>query len=711
MRRGGSITRALVTVGLALHLVGGLVACGVQVRSTRSPELVHRAVRDAEDRRDVDSSELPFALGSQYPGMRVLGLRVLARSEEVGTSSLAVPLLGDVDGNVAGWAAFALGQIGDEHAEAALLESLRSVSRAPEQALLALARSGTASTAQGLVAWLEDKRSSVRAAAALGLGLVAKRDPSVLNAERVHDALGPELAAPDLELRYAASYALSRLPGPKVPALLVTVLRDVDPEVRMNAARGIGAATGGPFLLDAALSDPDWRVRVEVARALGAIGKGSEQDVDAVVQRLRRVATNELGALAAANRVAAGQALHVLRTALASLLALGAPARPVLEELEARRVALAGTSPETAADRARFHCELAFARDALARSFRHVAVCGDASIRAWRRWQLEARLLGRFAGEDPSRLLQLELNADSRARLAMIEALGELDNPASTAALVRLLEAKELLMVSAAAGFLAGRIAQGYAAPELPARLSAALARTREDPDAGLAAAVLDAIAALGPQAAALRAELRAAAQDPRIAVRRRAVGILRILGERERRIGPTPAAWPDPRPAPFGARLQAELVTARGSFQVELWGDLAPRAVGTFLALAREGRYEGRVFHRVVPGFVAQGGGERGDGWGSPGYTIEDECSPVPFARGVLGIATGGRDVGGSQFFVMHARHPHLEGAYTAFGRVTGGLEVAEALQVDDEILEVRLSTLEDAAARPGLPSTPGPG
>lgn len=687
---------------VSVLLAWGALACAVQVRSHRSPELVYRAVRDAEDRRDVDANDLPHALASQYPGMRTLGLRVLARSEEVGTSSLAVPLLGDVDQNVAGWAAFALGQIGDETAEAALLESLRSVSRAPEQALLALARSGTASTAQGLVSWLEDPRTSVRAAAALGLGLVAKRDASILNAEVVHEALAPLLSSADTGLRFAVSYALSRLPGPKAPVLLVSVLRDVEPEVRMNAARGIGASLGGPFLLDGALADPDWRVRVEVARALGAIGKGSPEDAEAAMQRLSRLMQSEIGNLATASPISSGTALHVLRAGLAALLGIGAPALRVLGELEERHLALSNTSEATAPDRARFHCELAYALDLLGRSFKHVATCGDSSIRAWRRWQMEARLLGHWSPTDLSRLLQLQQHADSRARLSMIEVLGELSSEEATRALVDLLDAKELLMVSAAAGFLVPRLAAGFFEPELLGRLAHALNRTAQDPDGSLAASVLDAIAALGPKAAPLGTEVLALTEDPRIAIRRRAVGIAQVLAGREPRIGATPAGSPDARPAPFSERLRAELVTARGSVNVELWGDVAPRAVGTFLDLARRGLYKGRVLHRVVPGFVVQGGGERGDGFGSPGYTIEDECSPTPFERGVLGIATAGRDVGGSQFFIMHARHPHLEGAYTAFGRVTGGLEVAEALQVDDELLDVRLSSLDGAPSGP---------
>jgi peptidyl-prolyl cis-trans isomerase B (cyclophilin B) len=92
------------------------------------------------------------------------------------------------------------------------------------------------------------------------------------------------------------------------------------------------------------------------------------------------------------------------------------------------------------------------------------------------------------------------------------------------------------------------------------------------------------------------------------------------------------------------------------------------------------------------VSDFVVQGGCPRGDGWGGPGYTVEDETSPLPFVRGAVGIATSGRDTGGSQFFIMHSAHPHLDGGYSVVGRVLEGMEVVDALQVDDRILRAQV-------------------
>jgi cyclophilin family peptidyl-prolyl cis-trans isomerase len=97
-------------------------------------------------------------------------------------------------------------------------------------------------------------------------------------------------------------------------------------------------------------------------------------------------------------------------------------------------------------------------------------------------------------------------------------------------------------------------------------------------------------------------------------------------------------------------------------------------------------------VFHRVVPNFVIQGGDPRGDGWGGPGYTIRSEFSPIPFDAGVIGMASAGKDTEGSQWFVTHSPQPHLDGRYTVFGRVTGGLDVVHKIQVDDRIFDITL-------------------
>jgi peptidylprolyl isomerase len=93
------------------------------------------------------------------------------------------------------------------------------------------------------------------------------------------------------------------------------------------------------------------------------------------------------------------------------------------------------------------------------------------------------------------------------------------------------------------------------------------------------------------------------------------------------------------------------------------------------------------------VPNFVIQGGDvERGDGWGGPGFAIRSELTRIPFDRGAVGMASAGKDTEGSQYFVTHSMQPHLDGRYTAFGRVVSGMNVVDAIQVGDSVVRVIL-------------------
>ncbi|MFH1880163.1 MAG: peptidylprolyl isomerase [Bacillota bacterium] len=133
-----------------------------------------------------------------------------------------------------------------------------------------------------------------------------------------------------------------------------------------------------------------------------------------------------------------------------------------------------------------------------------------------------------------------------------------------------------------------------------------------------------------------------------------------------------------------------------------ELYPDIAPEAVGSFIALANSGFYDGLTFHRCIPGFMIQGGCPQGMGTGGPGYSIKGEFSqngvqnPVRHTCGVLSMARSMmKDSAGSQFFIMTSDSPHLDGAYAAFGKVLGGMDAAERI----------VQTRTDAHDRPLTP------
>ncbi len=119
-----------------------------------------------------------------------------------------------------------------------------------------------------------------------------------------------------------------------------------------------------------------------------------------------------------------------------------------------------------------------------------------------------------------------------------------------------------------------------------------------------------------------------------------------------------------------------------------ELYPDIAPISVGNFISLANSGFYDGKIFHRVIPGFMIQGGDPEGTGMGGPGYAIKGEFAangvnnPLKHTPGVLSMARSMRpNSAGSQFFIMTSTSPHLDGQYAAFGKVTEGLDVADAI------------------------------
>jgi cyclophilin family peptidyl-prolyl cis-trans isomerase len=128
-----------------------------------------------------------------------------------------------------------------------------------------------------------------------------------------------------------------------------------------------------------------------------------------------------------------------------------------------------------------------------------------------------------------------------------------------------------------------------------------------------------------------------------------------------------------------------ARVRTNQGEFAIRLRPDLAPGTVNSFVFLAREGFYDGSTFHRVLPGFVAQGGDPTGSGSGGPGYQIPDELSDTPYVAGIVGMANAGPNTNGSQFYVTLGDAPHLTGRYTVFGEVSEGMDVVQKLTPRD--------------------------
>ena len=136
-----------------------------------------------------------------------------------------------------------------------------------------------------------------------------------------------------------------------------------------------------------------------------------------------------------------------------------------------------------------------------------------------------------------------------------------------------------------------------------------------------------------------------------------------------------------------------ATIETPKGNVVLEMYPQWAPGSVANFLDLAGSGFFNGKVFHRVVPNFVVQGGCPRGDGYGALDYTIRTEIGLAWYdGEGYLGMASAGFDTEGTQFFITHSPAPHLDGLYTIFGRVKSGMDVVNQLQMGDVINKVSI-------------------
>jgi len=151
----------------------------------------------------------------------------------------------------------------------------------------------------------------------------------------------------------------------------------------------------------------------------------------------------------------------------------------------------------------------------------------------------------------------------------------------------------------------------------------------------------------------------------------------------------------------------QIFLKTSKGDILLELYEDEAPNTVANYISLVEKGFYDGTKFHRVIPGFMAQGGDPKGNGTGGPGYTIKCECvrkDHHKHDRGVISMAHAGPNTGGSQFFITFEETPHLDGKHTVFGHVIKGMDVVDKLKIGDVIEKATVKQKRDHEYKPEI-------
>ena len=286
----------------------------------------------------------------------------------------------------------------------------------------------------------------------------------------------------------------------------------------------------------------------------------------------------------------------------------------------------------------------------------------------------------------------LAADQDPRVMAPALSALARLGSPDIANRLFSALAAPDFAVRAAAARALGDRRPEG-GIPRLVDAYTKAV-----DSDAAYDARV-EILVALskygGPEA---QAALKRGLGDRDWPVRVRAAELLRGMGD-------TAAEPQRPAPLRYSADLfesepilrprfrpHAFVETRHGTIEIELNVVEAPLTTHSFIELARAGFFNGLKIHRLIPHFVIQDGDPRGDGQGGPGYTIRDEFSPIPFVRGVVGMALAFPETGGSQFFITLSPQPHLDGRYTVFGQVVRGDDILDRVQAYDVIERVRI-------------------
>ena len=586
-------------------------------------------------------------------------------------------LLTDTDPQVRQMAAFALGLIGDASATPPLSQALLDPDPLVRgRAAEALGQIGAkeAAPAIGTLAAELVKHPAVTA-----MGPDDETWPAAPEAEAFKLALFAlvrlgafdPLAAAVLEggrpvsTWWPVAYALQRVNDPRaVPAL--TALAGGSGKYTVSfAARGLGAskdASAVTTLLPLIDRSRPLEVRVSAVRALAQLN--AAQAVEPLVALLADSAEDpnlRLEAVTALGRLRAADALPLVQDLMTAEW-------PVMRATATRAAAL--IDPEN------FLLVLA-------------------SLEPDRHWMVRAALAGVLATLPPeaatARLREMLADEDKRVWPAALRGLVELKVPDAAALLLAAVKEPDFA-VRAAVSTLIGELKPDGGAAALREAFKIAA------PDLAYVAraAALDALAEYG--AAEAVETLKLALADKEWAVRVRAAELLERLepsGEYRAAIRPVPTpsvGYDSPALLAPDFSPHVFIETAKGTIEFELAVLDAPLTSRNFMALARQGFFNGLAIHRVVPNFVVQDGDSRGDGEGGPGYTIRDELNERPFLRGTVGMALSWEDTGGSQFFIMHSPAPHLDARYTAFGHVVNGMEVVDRIQQGDVIQRVRV-------------------
>ncbi len=655
MRKRLRIFAAIVIVVL-VAIAGFYVYDSLRIPTSakKKAEIIH-----LEDQRTL-FDRLKKYLHDNDLDIRARAALAIGRIGGTGSGELLFGMVSDTAIDVAATAAFALGLTGEKEYASRLLDVAfdmpSAVGAEAVEAVGRLADSGMTGIADGLVGFFSHPSPDVREAACMALYRAGAKSKG-------GDIVAFVKSEPDELVRKAALYTLARFGTPEAEPVFTEFLADSDPFIRSLAVRGMGhlQSADAVHYLAIALNDADKGV---VAQAISELAKKNTQEARTpLVKKLEKERDEKL-VVALLDALRRQNNNEGIETAL-SILSTEPPSNIVIAGI--KYIA-------------------SIQKDRAVNLIDSLVAQGDPYVMA-----ACAEAFGLVGGKKVvPRLAVLFNDEDPLVRCQAFESLMKVDSSNIDFYLKKALADPDYVLVAAALEQIRERKLKQY----LPAMNTIMSRRTKVD--VSVRRSLLDAAQSFLSQdrhdSAALEI-LYAGLLDPEYVVRREAATLFRdLLGEDKFAALPPPDTRISRKRIAkaidkFKTNPQATIVTSKGEIDIALFFDVAPLTVLNFIDLANEGFYDGLTFHRVVPNFVVQGGDPRGDGCGGPPYYIRCEYSDEPYRRGTVGIATSGKDTGGSQFFITLSPQPHLEGRYTVFGQVLSGMDVVDRVVVGDLI------------------------
>lgn len=670
-----------------------------------------REILTLQDQRSVMDGKLVDYLASPEAELRRRSCLALANIQDTATVAALVPLLSDPAWRVRQAAAYALGQIGSERVWVSLASRLSSERRGEVLARLieALGKCGDRDALDRVISYrVANDQVLLKADQALALARFALR--GVRSRQSIEFAAGL-LSDETSAVQWTALYALWRSGAdssmPRVISKNATRLkalaRSKSPDVRRTLAllcSRVQTKSARSVLSELVKAEPwpgNWRVRTQLVRALATQVDSDPSLVGVLSRHLTHRSSNVRMATLAALSGLESKAVRRSKDAKA---------------LSSRLMKIASSAREIESHRAE-------AIKAVARLFpdqyRFTPLLDDASTPA----QLSAGVIQSLASLPRKNHLKIVLeHLDARllpvamaawetlpamARASVKDPAPDVSGTASTIAhkvkssLLRSDMALTTLVAQAVAdSVLLGILNAEGLLGQVTEDLMLAYAELSSPNDVEAMQAVVLTLGLIGDVKAIPVLERALGDPDRTVAVRA-AAALQQVTG---RDYSARLPASSEPLTTDYDWKtleaipdfLRAEIVTNKGTITLELLVNEAPFTVMSIVKLVRKGFYDGLSFHRVVPDFVVQGGDPRGDGWGGPGYSIRTEVGLERYNRGMVGIASAGKDTEGCQFFITHSSQPHLDGRYTIFARVVRGMDVVDAMQVGDTIRRISL-------------------